>query len=71
MITAEIKCPQCRTEVAWQDNPHRPFCSERCRVIDLGHWADESYRVAGSKQELFDDDNVVSIYDKKQDTERS
>jgi endogenous inhibitor of DNA gyrase (YacG/DUF329 family) len=31
----------------WQDNPSRPFCSERCRQIDLGHWADEDYSIAG------------------------
>jgi hypothetical protein len=32
--------------VAWgPDSPHRPFCSERCRLIDLGAWADEEYRV--------------------------
>ena len=31
----------------WEDNPHRPFCSERCRVIDLGSWASERYRIAG------------------------
>jgi hypothetical protein len=28
-------------------NPYRPFCCERCRLIDLGAWADESYRVPG------------------------
>jgi endogenous inhibitor of DNA gyrase (YacG/DUF329 family) len=71
MITAQIKCPQCRKEVTWQDNPHRPFCSERCRLIDLGQWADESYRIAGSKQELTGDDNVVSINMGKQRNERS
>jgi endogenous inhibitor of DNA gyrase (YacG/DUF329 family) len=29
----------------WQENPDRPFCSERCRLIDLGRWAEESYRI--------------------------
>lgn len=38
-----IKCPTCRTETEWKNNPHRPFCSERCRLIDLGSWADGSY----------------------------
>jgi len=33
--------------VTWKDNPHRPFCSERCRQIDLGNWAAENYRIAG------------------------
>lgn len=42
-----VKCPTCRTSVPWKDNPHRPFCSTRCRLIDLGAWADESYRIPG------------------------
>jgi hypothetical protein len=31
----------------WQDNPHRPFCSLRCRLADLGQWLDERYRLPG------------------------
>jgi len=42
-----VRCPSCRREVPWEGNPHRPFCSERCRVVDLGNWASESYRVPG------------------------
>lgn len=43
---AVVTCPQCGKEVAWSsENPHRPFCSERCRLIDLGQWATESYRI--------------------------
>jgi len=44
-----VKCPTCRTEVSWEGNPHRPFCSERCRLIDLGAWAGGKYRVPGEK----------------------
>jgi len=44
----EVACPQCRKKVEWrEDNPYRPFCSERCRLIDLGAWADGSHRIAG------------------------
>jgi endogenous inhibitor of DNA gyrase (YacG/DUF329 family) len=39
------KCPTCRNAVEWQDNPWRPFCSERCKLIDFGRWANEEYRV--------------------------
>ena len=39
------KCPVCEKPVAWKDNPFRPFCSERCKLIDFGHWVDESYTV--------------------------
>ncbi|GAA0314370.1 DNA gyrase inhibitor YacG [Psychrobacter aestuarii] len=36
-------CPQCGTLTAWQDNPYKPFCSKRCKLLDLGAWADEQY----------------------------
>ncbi len=41
-----VRCPQCGGESLWSaDNKYRPFCSERCKLIDLGAWASESYRV--------------------------
>lgn len=41
-----VKCPQCGKAVAWNpDSRWRPFCSERCKQIDLGEWASEGYRV--------------------------
>ena len=41
-----VSCPQCGKETEWSEkNPFRPFCSERCKLIDLGEWATESYRV--------------------------
>jgi endogenous inhibitor of DNA gyrase (YacG/DUF329 family) len=42
---ATVACPTCGRELEWQGAPFRPFCSERCRLIDLGQWASESYRV--------------------------
>lgn len=41
-----LACPVCGKAAVWQGNPDRPFCSDRCRTVDLGRWADESYRVA-------------------------
>jgi uncharacterized protein len=39
-------CPRCGTPVAWSaDSPFRPFCSERCKTLDFGRWADGSYRI--------------------------
>jgi len=41
-----VTCPQCGASVQWDPaNKYRPFCSERCKMIDLGAWATESYRV--------------------------
>ena len=43
---AVVMCPQCDKEVVWDsNNPYRPFCSVRCKLIDLGQWAAESYRI--------------------------
>lgn len=47
-----FRCPRCRTEVAWEGNPFRPFCSEKCRIVDLGRWALEEYRVPGKPAEF-------------------
>ena len=39
-------CPRCGTPVTWgPQSPFRPFCSERCKLLDLGAWASESYRI--------------------------
>ncbi|HZW87380.1 MAG TPA: DNA gyrase inhibitor YacG [Gallionella sp.] len=41
-----VNCPHCGVELRWDtNNRHRPFCSERCKMIDLGKWANEDYRV--------------------------
>jgi uncharacterized protein len=45
-------CPICRKKTAWENNPFRPFCSERCRLIDLGKWASDEYRIPGEKKDL-------------------
>jgi len=46
------RCPICRALVQWDGNAHRPFCSERCQLIDLGQWTTEQYRVPGSSVDL-------------------
>jgi len=46
----EIECPTCGTKVIWSEESRwRPFCSERCKLIDLGEWADESHRIPGEE----------------------
>jgi endogenous inhibitor of DNA gyrase (YacG/DUF329 family) len=43
-----VNCPQCGEPTEFSvANRYRPFCSERCRLIDLGAWASDRYRVAG------------------------
>jgi endogenous inhibitor of DNA gyrase (YacG/DUF329 family) len=42
-----VRCPACGKQALYSaENPARPFCSARCRSVDLGAWASESYRVA-------------------------
>ncbi|HKI98840.1 MAG TPA: DNA gyrase inhibitor YacG [bacterium] len=38
-----VKCPQCGELTPYEGNPWRPFCSERCKMIDLGTWAEGGY----------------------------
>ncbi|HSW94344.1 MAG TPA: DNA gyrase inhibitor YacG [Gammaproteobacteria bacterium] len=51
----DIVCPRCNAKNTWrEDNPARPFCSPRCKLIDLGAWADESHRIPGDNAPLPD-----------------
>jgi uncharacterized protein len=62
MSNATIRrCPQCRRETSWEDNPWKPFCSERCRIIDLGRWASEEYRVPMTETP----DDVATNFDRE------
>jgi endogenous inhibitor of DNA gyrase (YacG/DUF329 family) len=50
-----VTCPTCRARTAWDGgNPHRPFCSLTCRLIDLGVWLDERYRLPETRDEEAD-----------------
>jgi uncharacterized protein len=45
-MTTIVKCPTCRRSVEWSpDSPYRPFCSDRCRLIDLGAWLTEQHKI--------------------------
>ncbi len=53
---AVVNCPTCSAKVEWHEkNPHRPFCSERCKQIDLGAWADEKYAIPAVPDPLNDE----------------
>lgn len=48
----KVKCPTCSRPVVWgPDSPYRPFCSERCKKIDLGAWAAEKFTIPGAPLE--------------------
>jgi len=51
-----VNCPTCEAPVEWgPQSPSRPFCSERCKLIDLGAWAAEAHSIPGDplEDELF------------------
>jgi uncharacterized protein len=56
MTQARTKCPTCRRELPWDAAPHRPFCSERCRLIDLGAWLSEQRAIPGEAAPAQDED---------------
>jgi uncharacterized protein len=50
MSEITVKCPTCQTTVVWgPQSAFRPFCSDRCRLIDLGEWASESRRIPDTR----------------------
>ena len=45
-----VACPNCKKQSEYSaDNPFRPFCSERCKLIDLGDWANDNYKIPDNK----------------------
>ncbi|MEO7559817.1 MAG: DNA gyrase inhibitor YacG [Nitrosospira sp.] len=52
-----VNCPQCGKIIIWSTaNRYRPFCSERCKLIDLGQWATESYRIPEMEKQEDEDE---------------
>ena len=47
MAVQRVKCPTCQREIDWSQSPCRPFCSERCKLIDLGAWLTEKHAIPG------------------------
>ncbi|MAK90925.1 MAG: DNA gyrase inhibitor YacG [Oceanospirillaceae bacterium] len=44
----KVQCPTCQKDVEWKpENKYRPFCSERCKLIDLGEWASGGHAIPG------------------------
>jgi endogenous inhibitor of DNA gyrase (YacG/DUF329 family) len=53
-----VSCPQCKKEAVFsKENPFRPFCSERCKLIDLGEWASEGYAIPEQEKTILNEDD--------------
>ena len=54
-----VNCPRCDAPVPWSPrSPYRPFCSERCKLMDLGAWGSEKYKLSRSSQENEEDRGI-------------
>lgn len=53
-----VKCPTCEKQFSYYTSEFRPFCCEKCKLIDLGHWFKESYKVPSKEGEIQKDENV-------------
>lgn len=55
----KIKCPACKKLVEWEGNDWRPFCSERCKLLDFGNWLNEKYRIDAVENDEEDEDKLL------------
>lgn len=63
----KVKCPECSKEFNYYSSEYRPFCSEKCKMVDLGMWLTENYTVASA--EPLSESDIETIIKKGQDEE--
>lgn len=63
-----VKCPQCGKKVKYEGNQYRPFCSERCKLLDFGAWADEEYALPAETGSMTEEelDELQAALEKKE-----
>ena len=57
MSPPQVKCPTCKRVIDWSASEFRPFCSDRCRLIDLGAWLSEKHAIPGDAPPEADESN--------------
>jgi uncharacterized protein len=63
-MTHSVACPRCGTRREWGGNPWRPFCSERCRLVDLGGWLSGRNAIPGESAEIPEGDSPLQREDR-------
>ena len=58
-----MKWPQCGKEIENPQKPSKPFCSDRCKLIDLGKWISGEYRIAADETDDSLEENPMAIED--------
>ncbi len=65
----EVSCPTCRKKFNYFESEFRPFCCEKCRMVDLGHWLSESYAVPAEKLTPDEISTIEQLHEEKDDSE--
>ena len=61
----EVKCPKCELKFNYYSSEYRPFCCEKCKMVDLGNWFNEQYTLKGeTSQEALEE--VMSLYEEEE-----
>lgn len=64
-----VKCPHCGNEKEYNGNEFRPFCSERCKLLDFGAWADEEFAIP-SETSALTEENIDAIEKASEESSR-
>lgn len=65
-----VRCPICKREVEYEGNEFRPFCSERCKLLDFGAWANAEYNLPVEVDDLSEEDiEQIERFHKEKESE--
>ena len=67
IVMVLVKCPTCGKETQYEGNEFRPFCSERCKLLDFGAWTEEKYSLPAETSSMTDEeiDELQTALEKK------
>jgi endogenous inhibitor of DNA gyrase (YacG/DUF329 family) len=71
MKQLEVECPSCKKKFNYYSSTFRPFCCEKCRLIDLGQWLTESYSVPVQKLTEEEQITLEQLLNEKEDDEKA
>jgi uncharacterized protein len=71
-----VNCPTCGKQIEWSQSEYRPFCSEKCKLLDLGEWIEGGYRLPDESTGLSEEDlqkieNAINETDGQENDEPS
>lgn len=60
-----VSCPRCGKSTDWEGNEFRPFCSMRCKLIDLGSWISEEYVISEAREPMENNETKIEAEEQK------